>query len=64
MVQLYFGLTLHQMKVYTDTSVIGGYYDKEFQEWSVALFNEFLQGINHIMFSELTHKNLSLREKK
>ena len=25
------------MKVYTDTSVIGGYFDKEFQEWSIAL---------------------------
>ena len=46
------------MKVYTDTSVIGGYYDKEFQEWSVALFNEFLQGTKYIMFSELTAQEL------
>ena len=46
------------MKVYTDTSVLGGYYDKEFQEWSVALFNEFLQGTKHIMFSELTAQEL------
>ena len=42
------------MTVYTDTSVIGGYFDKEFQEWSVALWDEFLQGSKHIMFSELT----------
>jgi len=46
------------MKVYTDTSVIGGYFDKEFQEWSIALFNEFLQGTKHIIFSELTAQEL------
>lgn len=46
------------MKVYTDTSVIGGYFDKEFQEWSVALWDEFLQGTKHIMFSELTAQEL------
>jgi predicted nucleic acid-binding protein len=46
------------MKVYTDTSVIGGYFDKEFQEWSVALWDEFLQGAKHIMFSELTAQEL------
>jgi hypothetical protein len=32
------------MKVYADTSVIGGYFDKEFQEWSIALWNEFIAG--------------------
>ena len=46
------------MIVYTDTSVIGGYFDKEFQEWSVALWDEFLQGSKHIMFSELTAQEL------
>ena len=52
------------MKVYTDTSVIGGYYDKEFQEWSVALFNEFLQGTKHIMFSELTAQELEFAKEE
>lgn len=46
------------MTVYTDTSVIGGYFDKEFQEWSVALWDEFLQGTKQIMFSELTAQEL------
>ena len=46
------------MKVYTDTSVIGGYFDREFQEWSVALWEEFLRGIKYIMFSELTAQEL------
>jgi predicted nucleic acid-binding protein len=46
------------MKVYTDTSVIGGYFDIEFQVWSVALFEEFIQGIKQIVFSELTAQEL------
>lgn len=46
------------MKVYTDTSVIGGYFDREFQESSVALWDEFLRGIKYIMFSELTAQEL------
>ena len=46
------------MTVYTDTSVIGGYFDKEFQEWSVALWDEFVQGSKQIMFSELTAQEL------
>ena len=46
------------MKVYTDTSVIGGCYDKEFQEWSMALWDEFIAGSKHIIFSELTAQEL------
>lgn len=46
------------MKVYTDTSVIGGYFDIEFQKWSVELFEEFLQGTKYIVFSELTAQEL------
>jgi hypothetical protein len=29
------------MKVYADTSVIGGCFDDEFKQWSNALFQEF-----------------------
>jgi len=46
------------MKVYTDTSVIGGYFDKEFQEWSIELFEDFLKGSKKIVFSELTAQEL------
>jgi len=38
--------------------VIGGYFYIEFQEWSVELFEEFLQGTKHIVFSELTAQEL------
>jgi len=46
------------MKVYTDTLVIGGYFDKEFQEWSIALWNEFIAGSKQIMLRDLTAQEL------
>jgi predicted nucleic acid-binding protein len=48
------------MKVYTDTSVIGGCFDDEFKEWSNALFQEFVSGIKQIMLSDLTLQELEL----
>ena len=48
------------MKVYTDTSVIGGCFDEEFKEWSNALFKEFVDGSKQIMLSDLTLQELEL----
>lgn len=48
------------MTVYTDTSTIGGCFDKEFQEWSVALVEEFKVGKKLIMLSDLTLQELEL----
>ncbi|MFA5330720.1 MAG: hypothetical protein WC384_23205 [Prolixibacteraceae bacterium] len=48
------------MKVYTDTSVIGGCFDDEFKEWSNALFQEFVNGSKQIMLSDLTLQELEL----
>ena len=48
------------MKVYTDTSVIGGCFDEEFKEWSNALFQEFISGSKQIMLSDLTLQELEL----
>ncbi|MEO6832644.1 MAG: hypothetical protein ABI378_09260 [Chitinophagaceae bacterium] len=48
------------MTVYTDTSTIGGCFDKEFQEWSIALFDEFKIGRKLIMLSDLTLQELEL----
>lgn len=39
--------------VYADTSVIGGCFDVEFKEWSVALFEEFKTGDRNIIVSDL-----------
>lgn len=46
------------MNVYTDTSIIGGCFDKEFDEWSVALFEEFKSGTKFILLSDLTLQEL------
>lgn len=48
------------MKVYTDTSVIGGCFDEEFKVWSNALFQEFATGTKQIMLSDLTLQELEL----
>lgn len=48
------------MNVYTDTSTIGGCFDKEFKEWSVALFEEFKVGVKFIVLSDLTLQELEL----
>jgi predicted nucleic acid-binding protein len=41
-------------RVYIDTSVIGGCFDKEFFEPSLALFQEFEKGIKIYVFSSMT----------
>lgn len=46
------------MKVYADTSTIGGCFDIEFKEWSLALFLEYQQGSKTIMLSDLTIQEL------
>ncbi len=46
------------MTVYADTSTIGGCFDEEFQEWSVALGEEFKIRKKIIMLSDLTLQEL------
>lgn len=46
------------MVVYTDTSVIGGCFDKEFQEHSLALFEEFKAGTKRLLLSDLVEREL------
>ena len=46
------------MKVYTDTSVIGGCFDEEFKVWSNLLFKEFVEGNKSMMLSDLTLQEL------
>lgn len=56
--------TFESMKVYADTSTIGGCFDEEFKEWSIALFEEFKVGTKFIMLSDLHCKNLNLQFRK
>ncbi len=43
-----------RQRIYLDTSVIGGYLDKEFQEWSRKLFEEFRTGNKIAVISDVT----------
>ena len=52
--------TFESMKVYADTSTIGGCFDEEFREWSIALFEEFKVGTKFVMLSDLTLQELEL----
>ena len=42
------------MRIYIDTSVIGGCFDEEFQEWSQKLFHEFRTGKKRAIISDVT----------
>ncbi len=46
------------MRIYIDTSVIGGCFDEEFEKWSNKLFADFKKGINIIVISDITLKEL------
>jgi hypothetical protein len=40
-------------RIYIDTSVIGGCFDEEFQEWSNALFNDIRMGLFEPLISSV-----------
>jgi len=52
------------MKIYADTSTIGGCFDEEFQQWSNDLFDEFKNGSQTLMLSDLTLQELELARKE
>ena len=47
-----------KLRVYIDTSVIGGCFDEEFAIWSLKLFGEFRAGIKIGVISDLTRREL------
>jgi hypothetical protein len=47
-----------ELKIYIDTSVIGGCYDDEFAEWSKKLIEEFKAGLYIPVVSELTEAEI------
>lgn len=46
-------------RIYLDTSVFGGYFDKEFEHWTRILFDKIIQGSFIILYSKLTDAELS-----
>ena len=49
---------MKRLKIYIDTSVIGGYFDEEFQEKTKPLFDEIIKGNYQVVISDLTEKEL------
>lgn len=48
------------MKIYIDTSIFGGYFDKEFKKHSIRLIDEIREGKKVAVVSDLTLKELSV----
>lgn len=53
-----------KLRVYIDTSVIGGCCDEEFSEWSNKLMKEFKTGLYVPVISELTEAEVSRAPKQ
>jgi len=47
-----------KQKIYIDTSVIGGYFDIEFAEYTKPLFDRIISGEIHMIYSEVTEGEL------
>ncbi len=47
-----------RFRIYIDTSVIGGCFDKEFEKWSNKLFEEFRIGTKTALISDITLNEL------
>jgi hypothetical protein len=48
-----------KQKVYIDTSVIGGCFDSEFEEWSNSLFEDFIACKRIAVISDITLDELA-----
>ncbi len=48
------------MRIYIDTSVIGGCCDEEFAEWSLRLMQEFRDGVKIAVISDITLQELEI----
>ncbi|MBK8498375.1 MAG: PIN domain protein [Flavobacteriales bacterium] len=46
------------MRIYIDTSVFGGCFDEEFEEWSVKLFGLIAEGKYSVVISDVTEDEL------
>lgn len=51
-------------RIYLDTSVFGGYFDKEFEEWTKILFDKIQLGEFKIIYSKLVNIELSTAPEK
>ncbi|MGA1826297.1 MAG: hypothetical protein ACMUIP_16705 [bacterium] len=49
---------MKKLRIYIDTSVIGGCYDDEFDKWSNQLITEFKIGMHRPIISEITEAEI------
>lgn len=49
-----------KQRVYIDTSVIGGCFDEEFEEWSNKLLDELITGQKIAVVSDITYKEIEM----
>jgi predicted nucleic acid-binding protein len=49
---------MRKLRIYIDTSVIGGYFDDEFSDDTKLFFNEILEGEYQLVISDLTEREL------
>ncbi len=49
---------MKKLRIYIDTSVLGGYFDDEFSTDTKQLFDEILRGEYRLVISDLTEKEL------
>ena len=47
-----------KQRIYLDTSVFGGYFDNEFKEHTIPLFDRIIKGEFTIIYSDLTEREL------
>lgn len=50
---------MEKLRIYTDTSVIGGYFDKEFELYSKIFFKSVINGNFKLILSDITFKELN-----
>jgi len=50
---------IKKLRIYIDTSVIGGCFDIEFMDWPNKLFDEFREGIKIAVISDITLDEIS-----
>ena len=55
---------MKKLRIYLDTSVFGGYFDDEFQEFTKPLFERINKGEFKIIFSTMLETELELAPKK
>ena len=53
-----------KQRLYIDTSVFGGYFDEEFSEFTIPLFERIVKGEFILFFSTVTQDELSSAPEK